>query len=103
MTATTLGATLEKLYRLVKEHRDTMGTTLYRPTLQQEIKAAIQTIEKSESMLEGSLRREDDSLCTAEIADSWGYGQRCVLSNGHRGLHRYERPDGFVLLWGYQP
>lgn len=50
-------------------------------------------------------------LCGAAIADSWGYGQECKLELGHesvwppekrKALHRFERGDGFVILWGYE-
>lgn len=47
------------------------------------------------------MSKEDDYVCTAELADQWGYGQRCMLPFGHKGLHRYERGDGFVILWGW--
>jgi hypothetical protein len=44
----------------------------------------------------------EEDHCHAELADSWGYGLRCVLPSGHRGLHRYERSDGYVIMWGYE-
>lgn len=40
--------------------------------------------------------------CTATLTDGWGYGQQCMLPYGHTGVHRLERSDGFVLMWGYE-
>jgi hypothetical protein len=40
--------------------------------------------------------------CHAALPDEWGYGQPCGLDGTHRGLHRYERGDGFVIQWGFE-
>lgn len=47
-------------------------------------------------------RDEAENHCHAALADAWGYGQPCGLDISHTGLHRYERGDGFVILWGYE-
>lgn len=53
--------------------------------------------------------RWGEQKCGAALADSWGYGQECSRRLDHMSsrdpnerLHRYERGDGFVIMWGYE-